>query len=482
MSELKSVAVAAGKGLAFWICIHLLLTHILIALKWDATNQTIEQQNESIVAEHDMYSLYQEEKIQQIKQQIQNAIDESKKQLDELEHERTTMKASLQELSKVQDQFTQLYEINTKNQKKAPEMLKLKQLLQIETLSDLRSASQFTKYVTAATKEIENQLLQGKHSAELVDWKAYTALFSTMPSKKQRVTGEGNNDQTVSSESEASTCTVDFDTTSSSTAVYATLTDIQNAIESIHKHLESLFLNIEDNNSSGGLVLLLSKAGREALENTIASFVTDALTKINDNKVQGYFDNTLHIDDTRNVEECLTHQDVIPWLEAGLDALYTNRDVRTALFQTMAEHGVDTSRLISPISMSEDDEYKYANTPWLHYNRLAALVSAPTNPSSLNVRQLLDVPAIHFFASYLDAIFDVVSGYHDGIDDFIDKYILSKIPKHLINEPDMISKAFLQFLFNVTGPINIPIPDKIRNSNIIINMNNKNKAGLLSLW
>jgi hypothetical protein len=52
------------------------------------------------------------------------------------------------------------------------------------------------------------------------------------------------------------------------------------------------------------------------------------------------------IKDQFNFETSLRNQDVMPWVEAGLDALYRQEDVRATIANAMVQDDIDISKVI----------------------------------------------------------------------------------------------------------------------------------------
>lgn len=110
---------------------------------------------------------------------------------------------------------------------------------------------------------------------------------------------------------------------------------------------------------------------------------------------------------------------VLPWLEAGLDAMYRKQDVRQAILQAIQaqlrdddddDDNVYNSIILDAVLPSDDE-------PPAHL--------LPSNQDSIPLRQLLDQPLTHQVAHWIDKLVDRISGYNDRLDQLLDTYFAS---------------------------------------------------------
>jgi hypothetical protein len=328
-----------------------------------------------------------------------------------------------------------------------------------------------------------------------IDWSTYTKLFSNVDQSlptKRRIHATT---QVDSVDAEGS-CSIS--SPAQSMNHYAKLTDVIQVVNAVRDRMVSY-------DEDTGLPLAFQDSIdslRESIAATVASAIEakifdheddndimDAVFLIeNDNENEEIaIDSSTGPSSLSSADRCITHPEIIPYLEAGLEAVYRqNRDLRTAILDAMEQDDIDTSKIILDADLSsprlgdsskDDDvltESEMVQLALFRLNRIQRILlygnkvnlkqqSEDLNEDIifLNLRQLIDTPIFYKIMSYIDTLYDLVSGQHDAIDSLLEQILVSFIPASSIknDDPDMISKSIVQYvLYNITNNINIPVP------------------------
>ncbi|GAX10007.1 hypothetical protein FisN_25Lh145 [Fistulifera solaris] len=128
------------------------------------------------------------------------------------------------------------------------------------------------------------------------------------------------------------------------------------------------------------------------------------------------------------MEQCIKSQDVLPWLEDGLQAYFRGRDPRQAVLRRVIEAhpSVDGSRALIELPSSSDN-------------------SRAERAAPKNLRQFLDSPLVLESARSINMIVDSIGGYSDWFDNYIDGLGVDDVGKVVINA-----------LMQRAGSINLP--------------------------
>lgn len=104
---------------------------------------------------------------------------------------------------------------------------------------------------------------------------------------------------------------------------------------------------------------------------------------------------------------CIRSHQVLPWMEAGLDALYRQKDPREAILKAVLEDGnvpaTDVSKIILDAILLPENQL---NLP---------------HDKPRNLRQLLNGPGVGLTAAFINTVVDLISGYYDPLDLFLDR-------------------------------------------------------------
>lgn len=138
------------------------------------------------------------------------------------------------------------------------------------------------------------------------------------------------------------------------------------------------------------------------------------------------------------------------WLQAGLDAMDRQMDVRAALIRALHGDDIDTSALILdadlPISTSDDHETAHGNDDMLN------IPHPNQQPPSMNyLRHWLDSATLHESSILVDWFLDWISGKVDGLDDFLDRRVYAKVPND-----KAVGKSVADLILQIASRIPVP--------------------------
>ena len=114
-------------------------------------------------------------------------------------------------------------------------------------------------------------------------------------------------------------------------------------------------------------------------------------------------------------QDCMQSQNVVPWLEAGLDAIYRRKDLRQAILYAIEE---SSSSVSGADGIILDAELNQSNRPGTTNKKTSG---SGTNRSR-SLRQVIDGPFLSdSMVRFINLVLDSVSGYNDRFDQFIDR-------------------------------------------------------------
>jgi hypothetical protein len=111
---------------------------------------------------------------------------------------------------------------------------------------------------------------------------------------------------------------------------------------------------------------------------------------------------------------------VVAWMEAGIKAIHNQKDIQQAILHAVKEDGYDISRIILDADLLE------SSFPFSHDKN--NIYHEAEEESSIPLRHLLDNPMLHATSAYINEVLDIVRGYHDGLDAFLDQHVYAKVP------------------------------------------------------
>lgn len=351
---LQNTLFAAIKATCIWLTIYIFFAHCLVIWKL----QTPPSSNITTLR------IVTEQEIEQLDvklTQLRNAISDVLTTNSILEEHLSNMGR----LIRATDQVDEVLQSNDEKSMDDEKILKLRQLLEIPDLAELRSSDQVLKTFTLARSELVNLIEQN-------DWNALANYFAM-----------GNLTRNV-----IESC--------------STVQELDEAEARIAQAFAS--------QREGGLPVSFSETVARIRESLIAT-------------VNGTIDSSIEVDNlssipdttTTNKDECMKDLNrVISWLEAGIMAVDQKQDRRRALFQALEKDGIDTSQIILDADLED--------------NNMDSNKSSSTEFKSVNLRQLLDTPTLHEGSYVIDNFLEWISGRSDGLDGFLDKVVFANVP------------------------------------------------------
>ena len=138
---------------------------------------------------------------------------------------------------------------------------------------------------------------------------------------------------------------------------------------------------------------------------------------------------------------------ILDLVNAGLNALARHQDLRTELLRGLAELDADRAEHLILDADFKMEPY----LPTLPY------------PQELSAqRVLVDTPLLPHLAAGLDKILDIVGGYNDSLDHYVDQLQERLVDVHS-PEKSSLGKVFASTLLVRSGHLHIPIPEPVQN-------------------
>jgi hypothetical protein len=134
---------------------------------------------------------------------------------------------------------------------------------------------------------------------------------------------------------------------------------------------------------------------------------------------------------------------VAAWVVAGIKAIHDQKDIRQAILHAVQEDGYDISRIILDADLSESS--------FLFSHNKNNICHEDEDVSSIPLRHLLDIPTLHATSAYIDAVLDIVRGYHNGLDAFLDQHVYAKVPDDV-----PVGRVVVAALLRAVDGIHIP--------------------------
>lgn len=154
-------------------------------------------------------------------------------------------------------------------------------------------------------------------------------------------------------------------------------------------------------------------------------------------------------------ENCIRATALVPWIDAGLEALSRRKDTRPALLHQLALDSLDTSEIILDAVLEDDD---------------TATLSKIQPSDKVSLRQWLGTPVMMGLApAVLDVFLDLVSGYNDYLDELLDSFVNSGITSASTSDDDKsnsIGHKVVGRTLQAAGGVQIPIPPALRQTKL----------------
>jgi len=138
--------------------------------------------------------------------------------------------------------------------------------------------------------------------------------------------------------------------------------------------------------------------------------------------------------------------DVMDLVQAGLDALARHQDLRSALLVALEElDSASAKNLILDADFGTNDP---------------TLPMIPI-PDKVPVQRLIDKPLLSNLAPILDRFVDIIGGYNDSLDHYVDQ-----LQERLVDVDDKdassLGKVFVSTLLKRSGHLEFPIPEPLK--------------------
>jgi len=416
---------AAAKAAALWFGVYVFLAHAFVVWKW----QTPASPPPMTTLGEDLSSA----PTQQMQQQLQQ-LDAAVAQLQEAVRETQACTAALEEQLSQVGRLTRAVEEagSTAAQKNKPAptdpqqkdgLLKVRNLLKIPNLAQLRSGTQVSKTFALAVAELER----------LVAANEFEALAEYF--------GDFNATRTTTTTTSGGTTT---------TTTCNSLSELQEA----QARVAQTFASQREVVDTGGLPLSFPETVarvRAALVAAVAEGVVvdgddaSATTTAASGSGGGAPSSSSSSSSSSGGADCLeSPQDrILPWLEAGLEAIYRHQDLRGALLQALQRDGVDTTHIILDADLPRSSRQ-----------------TAPQRGGTVNLRQVLDTPTLHQGSVVVDRLLDGISGHYDALDDLLDKWVYARVSGD-DDDDRAVGRALVASLLRAAGKVEVPVPPSL---------------------
>ena len=133
----------------------------------------------------------------------------------------------------------------------------------------------------------------------------------------------------------------------------------------------------------------------------------------------------------------VTQQTVLTMVEAGLDALYRQQDLRQAIGVSASSSGLEEDSHVI-LDAVLDEPWKPPRAPY---------------PEHVNLRHVVDKPVLKLVAQWIDNGLDLMGGYSDFVDSRIDA---------MTGGRDDFGQVLMEYLLELSEKVNVPVPLKIQ--------------------
>jgi len=151
---------------------------------------------------------------------------------------------------------------------------------------------------------------------------------------------------------------------------------------------------------------------------------------------------------------CIRTSSVVPWVQAGLQAVRSHKDTRPALLHQLALDAVDTTGIILDAALEDPAAAFQRSVP------LSARVS---------LRRWLGTPVVTQLApTLLDHALELVSGRFDKLDQWLDSLATATTDNtnNSGSSSSSIGRKVVKRLLEQAGKVQVPVPSALRKSKI----------------
>ena len=358
VQESVLIAQAAGKAIGICALLYIVVVHLFVAWKWNTTPVTSLPPKAEPWYESQDYR-YQQNRLEALVDSLQEEIDKA-----------AVVQHQIQDLTRrvVQQQAAEKVQLfaNVQQQDHAP-VKHVKDLLSTQGSWD--ESFPMDALLKQSFKLATNDLRRNIQLANAADWKALK--------------------QALEVDVVAAIPTVEINTDNSS-CDSLTQQDLNKRIDRVLQSLQQRW----SPKTQKGIPLLFPET-------------IQRLQEARDRQMEQTQERVLQQPSQTNREKPTTgacihsSEDVIPWIEAGLDALYRHQSVRQAILQAVQNSNVNTTGLILDADLEPPSPPR-------------------TTSKTTSLRQILDRLPLHVVAAVVNTLTDYVSGYHDGLDQYLD--------------------------------------------------------------
>lgn len=479
---------AVTNALLAYALIYFIAIHLLVALKWETTGPDPDQLDVQIVnpPRHEIDAGFgggsAADRIPAATELLQDMLSQSKQSKEK------SVEAAQDLLEEFQTALLRWVKIDSSDAfledgSEFNETLALGDLLQLQSLSEIKDHHDIKASSKTITEELEVLMDQkGK-----VRWSDVQALLSPSDGKsfppKEKLTADElveslclapvppedkdeDTASTIAAKEEAATMSgIELQQQMQKLALYANEDDLEvhfSTIESILDHRSSAPQERLQNNTEVKASLQRSREtisaamadANDIVENTVDELSGKVAVAASDDDDD---DDELG-DDTAEAEDAAIKSRkkasgcnaadvdaITDLITAGLDALARHQDLRGELLKALQKlDAASAENLILDADFRMDPD----------------LPMLPIPTDGVTVQRILDSPMLPHLAKGMDRLLDIIGGYNDSLDKYLDHLQESFVDTH---NPDASSlgKAFVSSLLVKSGHQTIPIPPKV---------------------
>ena len=485
----KAAGMGALQSLGCYFILYFIYVHLFVALKWNSTLPTRDQFKVVIVnpSVDDTSYKSSSRNLESADKLLQDIMQAQVKEENDatIEDVRDLLDQWKKQLSKWsdRDKDPNASFLSNGTIKFSSSMMDLtKELLQQTSLSEGKDTNDFTLRMKAIDDELET-LLQRRM---VVSWAEIHEILGTaddesFPSKEkwsadaleemlclspvvppddENAIGDG--DRTSATVKGDDDDTSDGVRTVKDRSLYASEDDLEVHWSDIEAVLNSRMSNPQERFQNSAEVMALMQESRKTLKGAFAD-ADGIVENMISESIEGADDKPASSSSTSSgCHDAADASIILDLVNAGLNALARNQDLRTELLRGLAE--LDAA---SAENLILDADFKME--PFL------PTIPYPQEMSAQRV--LVDTPLLPHLAAGLDKILDIVGGYNDSLDHYVDQ-LQERLVDVSNEEKSSLGKVFASTLLVQSGHVRIPIPEPVQK---ILQQSNRGRAILASV-